>query len=276
MAGDDSITGRFNKERAASETYKAKRRNMKKMTHQIVERMRQGALMVAALVLAVGVSTASALPNLQLDIAGGVYDSSSGTVLATSDSFTLYALLMPSIKTPLSGNYFISAALVPPSGGGSYGSFNFNGTNVDVTTDMVYGVPPIEANLAHDTGDLPFHGIFPTYYSQFGFTFDPLHTATPYNSMTNPGAGPSGSGAMYYNAFAVDTSGLTPGTAIHFDLYNVKTSGSDVDIVKFAPFTHDAQSMSVPVPEPASLMLTAMGAFGMLFVRKPIRGNAHS
>ena len=40
-------------------------------------------------------SVAHAVPTLQLDIAGGVYDWSSKTIVATSSSFTLYALLNP-------------------------------------------------------------------------------------------------------------------------------------------------------------------------------------
>jgi hypothetical protein len=55
---------------------------------------------------------------------------------------------------------------------------------------------------------------------------------------------------MYFAAFTVDVANLTSGN-IHFDLYNttICTDGkgqcdgsTDIDINKFAPFSHDAQS----------------------------------
>ena len=63
--------------------------------------------------------TAIAIPLLQLDIEGGVYDSDSETVIATSDEFTLYALLNSSApkyeSAMLDGtwNFQISVAVVP-------------------------------------------------------------------------------------------------------------------------------------------------------------------
>ena len=219
-------------------------KKIKTITHYMMDRAQQGVLIWTFLLLIGFVPVASALPSLQLDILGGTYDGATETIVASSDPFTLYALLMPSSDTPISDIYYISAALVPMVGAADYGSFIFAGTTINVTTDMVYGIPPLEADLGEDLGDLlPKHGIFPAFFSEFYFTFDLANTSVPYNTIDDAGAGPSGSGSMYYNAFTVDTSGLTPGVAIHFDLYNKETDGTDVDIKAFAPFSHDAQSM---------------------------------
>ena len=125
--------------------------------------------------------TAFAIPALQLDILHGVYDSSTETVIAQSDPFTLYAYLKPTSGAPLSDRYYISAALVPKTGPAPFtsgGSFTFNGTTVRVTQDMVYGIPPLESNPLMDPGDLAKHGIFLTYFTEFSFKFDQGNKAT--------------------------------------------------------------------------------------------------
>ena len=135
---------------------------------------------------------AYAEPTLQLDILDGVYDTNTETIVATSDQFTLYALLLPDQDTLLGDTFYISAALVPQTSTSTdLGSFTFNGTTIDVTADMVYGVPPLEANLAFDANDLSKHGIFPTYFAEFEFTFDPNNTATAYNTQDDAGEGPT-------------------------------------------------------------------------------------
>ncbi len=232
-------------------------------------------LLGCALAVVVG-GTAHATPTLQLDILGGAYDWSTQTIVAQSDPFTLYAFLNPTLSAPLSDTYYISAALVPKTGPAPLtngGSFVFNGTTVNVTQDMMYGIPPLEANLSKDKGDLAKHGIFLTYFKEFHFTFNPASRATLYNTQVQPGIGPTAnsSGSMYYNAFAVDTTGLAPGYAIHFDLYNeYARCGGDIDIDKFAPFSHDAQSGTpgTPVPEAGALFLFGTGLVGLVAYRR--------
>ena len=60
---------------------------------------------------------AFAVPTLQLDILGGVYDTTTETIVATSDTFTLLAILTPSggddINTLLNDTYYISSAITP-------------------------------------------------------------------------------------------------------------------------------------------------------------------
>ena len=213
-----------------------------------------------------------AYPTLQLDIGGGSYDFSTETIVAADNTFTLYAYLIQDNYNLLSDTYFISAAISPQisSGGADIGSFTFNGSTINATSDMTYGVPPLEdiASLqGWDSGDLPKHGIFPTYFSEFGFQFNSANQLAEYNTADRAISGgsiPTSGTGMYYAAFTIDTSLLDPNYVIHFDLYNEKLKGLDVDVTHFAPFSHDAQS----VPEPSTVLLLGSGLVGLWASRR--------
>lgn len=224
-----------------------------------------------------------ALHTLQLDISGGSYDLATETIVAPSDSFTLYAFLIPDRYNLLSDSYFISAAVSPKVGppGSNLGSFKFNNNTVQVTSGMTYGVPPLEdivSKQGWDSGDLSKHGIYPTYFSEFQVNFSSANQIAGYNTQDRAISGGAintsinSSGGMYFAAFTVDTSMLNSGYSLHFDLYNTKLkSGGDVDVSQFAPFSHDAESTSRhQVPEPSTMMLMFACSPGAILLRSLI------
>ena len=70
-----------------------------------------------------------------------------------------------------------------------------------------------------DSGDLPSHSIYKTYFAEFEFKFDPDQQIAAYNTQD----GSPAHGQMYNVEFDVDLSNLLPGYDIHFDLYNTKS-----------------------------------------------------
>ena len=259
-----------------------------------------GVLMLSATFMA------NAVPVLQLGIIGGTYDPITETIFNSADPFNLVAYWngVPTGSNdntpPGPPNYYISVAVVPqigpsaPSGG--IGSFKINGTPYDIS-DMVYGNPPLDVlGVNHDAGDLPPHGIFDTYFTEVKFQFSGAKTKSV-NTQDNPGYDPTDpvntGNDLFYQIFNVDTSGLLAGYDLHFDLYDEtlivsscfqKVKGKlvpipgctpatiDNDVNKFAPFSHDAQTHDVP--EPAPLVLLAIGVLGLVITSRRSRCKA--
>jgi hypothetical protein len=241
--------------------------------------MKNFVLIIALFLILMTATVSQAIPTLQLDIAGGTYNMDTETIVASSNPFTLYALLNRNSSNTLNDYYYISAAVSPKTGPDdvNLGSFTFAGQTIRVTEDMTYGTPPIETYLGDsatkDPGDLRPHGVFPTYFYEFDFQFSSTNKAVAYNSQDDVGAGPTPSsvGSFFYQAFTVDTSLLDPNYVIHFDLYNTalaRRSSTDLDVTQFAPFSHDAES-GHKVPEPVTLLLLGSGLLGLgFFARK--------
>lgn len=232
------------------------------MLKRILDRV--GLLVFFALAPAV----AGAVPFYQLDIAGGSYDRTSESIVTASNRFTLLAY-----ATPRNSNEFalmltqptsLSIAIETLGGvpGGDLGSFRLNGQIVRAPGDMRFGVPPFEpgGGAAPDAGDLGSHGLGETWFAQHDFVFAPARQSAIYDTAFQTGSGPRSGAGMLYTAFEIDTSGLAPGVSLHFDLYSTRTKNGDVDILRFAPFSHDATAIgSSPIPEPTAALVFGVG-----------------
>jgi hypothetical protein len=252
---------------------------------------------IAVTAIAVGAfalwpGAAFAVPTLQLDIVGGVYDETTETIVAPSgDELTLVALLTPHKKDEaelLLTEYFLSAALLPAVEEASdLGSFSIQmgedeAQTFDATGDMAFGAPPHEPLQAFDAHDLSRHGIFETYFAEFGFTFDPDQQAASYDTQDTPGGDLDITGTgSFYQLFTIDASLLAEGLDLHFDLYSTKFVGGggsgmltgtgledELDRDLFAPFSHDAETHTNGMPEPATFALVGLGGLLLAMRRR--------
>ena len=240
----------------------------------------------ATVVSALGVFLANslwAIPSLQLDTNPGMYDPVTQTTIATSNPFTLRALVNGTsggagsqIADALTRTFYISAAIIPSPGAiptPNFGSFSVNGTPYSSSSGMQYGFAPVDSTiLTRDMGDLQTHGIFPTWYAEFGFTVSAANMVPAYNVQDDTTA----PGSLYYVDFTINIAGLynQPNSpyAVHFDLYDI-INHPDRDVQDFAPFSHDAESghgiiiQQHPAPDSGltiAMLGFAIAGFGVL------------
>ncbi|RIK82506.1 MAG: hypothetical protein DCC68_06335 [Planctomycetota bacterium] len=244
----------------------------------------------AVAVLCVPATPGFAVPTLQVDILGGTYDTTTETIVTSDKAFTVRAWLTPGngnnedIMELISREYLLSIAVVPKASSTfdpSSSSFLIDGDTINVTEEMEYGVPPLEDMVASaDPGDLSDHGIFETFFYELSFYFNSQAEYTTVNVQYNPGAPLIAGSGSYVVEFDVNVSALSGSIGgqpigLHFDLYDAsginKQDSEDIDVGKFAPFSHDAEYRPPPrdnseeIPEPASLAIWGLlGAVGLV------------
>lgn len=220
----------------------------------------------AAALLAV---SSHAIPMLQLGVwdpvAGaytGSYDTNSDTTVFTGNNAVIRAILTTSNPADLNLDFYISAAILPPTGAafGNFGAFTFNGTTINSASTLNFGTPP--ANPAYP--DLAPHGIFSANYAEFSFDFSGAQTQT-YNVETGTYPG----GLSYYADLPLDMAALNPDYLLHFDLYEPHQKPNGHWALDFAPNSHDAEG-GPPVPEPSTVVLIASG-LGLFAVSTAVR-----
>ncbi len=228
-------------------------------------------------------SPAFAVPNLQLDILGGNYDSVDQSIVNATNPFTLYAYCQNKLNSSncLVDTFKVSLAILFNGqsilAGTNFGSFTFNGTTYGTGGNaLTFGTPPLDTNVID--GDLPTHSIFPTLFAEQSFTFSSQQTRSSVNTQDTPGTNPLGNLGtdLYYQGFSADVSGLNAGYRLHFDLYSVTGIGN-LDIKNFAPFSHDAYAENhtqTKVPEPG--LTAALGFLGLVSLRSLKRRKALS
>jgi hypothetical protein len=202
-------------------------------------------------------------PFLQLDIAGGVYDTTTETTLSTAANFDVYAILNPGSPHFDGGyarDYFLAISVLPKAGPSDpgLGSFEVDGTTLTFS-DLSHGGPE----------GLGGHDVFPTLWYELPFNFVDGQNIEAYNVEDQPTLDPvlNATGTFRYVKFNFDVNNLDLDYIIHFDLYNKKADGS---VERFAPFSHDAEDPPIgrsPTGVPDAGRALALLAAGLCATR---------
>lgn len=237
-------------------------------------------LLAFSVAIAFTANIAMALPALQLGPGGtGTwnYDLGTQTWIVDEGLFDLNAYANPTKLDGGNGNYawatssedrnaYLVASAVPNTGDAT-DVFDVTVSNDGIPISFLefgWGSPPLT-----DTNSLAPHDIFDTYFEIYQFQFNGNIGIIP-NTQPNPVDPATGKG--YTETFGVTINSLADGVdGVHFDLYTLNSSDQG-QVLRFAPFSHDAESS--PIPEPATMLLLGTGLFGLAAAgRRKLRIN---
>ncbi len=211
--------------------------------------------MCGAIALALlSVAPAHAVPNLQLYIEGATWNSTTETWVTTSPAFELWVIGAHDIVY----NVHLGVALLPNSTDPATGTVRIYddtrtgllATLTDKAEDggsFTYGTP------TYSGGDLPSHGVYPTWYAQYD-----VGDLTPQHTVYDMQPGKDGEAQGEIKRYWIEVSGFE---RVHFDAYNYVVKSKMRG--RFAPFSHDAEM----VPEPGTLALFAPCLAGLVGAR---------
>lgn len=216
-------------------------------------------------------SSAHALPALQLYIEGATFDDATQTWVApTGNTLRLWTIGAVGEKGPINDvklSVAYAHGLTPTitltgSSTGGYNGFVDPSTPSDPT--LIQTVTDGSLPELGDGDPLPQHGIFNSDPDWQEFALGNFNLTdskiTDFNGLTDsPAPDPSKSGQI--NVYEFSISGVDEGTEFHFDLYDHYYSTNHVHY-KFAPFSHDGETTTVP--EPGTLGLMGVGAAGLV------------
>lgn len=200
-------------------------------------------------------TTVFAVPALQVYSDGASYDVADESWAISGPSFTLQALATnQSISTGFTDGtqaYLSLATMGDVAADASISIFHTeSGTAATYSfADLIFGTPP------DPSGDLASHGIYDTYFAEFGFLLGDSCLACV-SDMVDGSESKDG----WINNFEISFTGID---MLHMDLYTQDPNGG-LDL--FAPFSHDAYAYGVP--EAAPLSLLGIGLLGLALVRR--------
>ncbi|HWR83186.1 MAG TPA: choice-of-anchor N protein [Candidatus Deferrimicrobium sp.] len=200
-------------------------------------------IFLSAIVLA---PVAYCVPALQLYSPGATYDFNTDTWVMNASDFELWVI---AANTNVNRLYGVRLVVALASGDTPVdGGISVNGASL-MASAFKFGVPP----MADDSGTMPTHGIYPTYFAEF-FIGNILNAPETVYDM-QPGQTGSAPGKTF--KYQVSTSY----DFVHFDAFGYY----DPYKFKFAPFSHDAE---YAIPEPGSFLLLTLGLLGTGIIRR--------